>query len=74
MVSFNVRELNPHDVSMILDETSKIHRKVNNMRYASIIIYIDVQDTVRASFGPYNTIEEVDVYVGSVNLLVTSFF
>ena len=30
VLSFNVRELNLHDVSMILDETSKMHKKVDN--------------------------------------------
>jgi cysteine desulfurase/selenocysteine lyase len=39
VVSFNVRGLNPHDVSMILDETSKCTRKWITLRCASTTIY-----------------------------------
>ena len=74
VVSFNVRELNPHDVSMILDETSKICTRSGYHCAMPALQFIDVQGTVRASFGPYNTIEEVDMLVESVNLLATSFF
>ncbi len=30
VVWFNMKELNPYNVSMILNETSKIHKKVDN--------------------------------------------
>jgi cysteine desulfurase/selenocysteine lyase len=74
VVSFNIGELNPHDVSLILDETNKICTRSGYHCAMPALRFIDVQGTVRASFGPYNTIEEVDVLVESVNQLATSFF
>ncbi|HXY87720.1 MAG TPA: cysteine desulfurase [Candidatus Acidoferrales bacterium] len=74
LVSFNVGELNPHDVSLILDETNKICTRSGYHCAMPALQFLDVQGTVRASFGPYNTIEEVDVLVESVNQLATTFF
>jgi len=64
LILFNVGELNPHDVSLILDETNKICTRSGYHCAMPALQFVDVQGTVRESFGPYNTIEEVDVLVG----------
>ena len=74
VVSFNVGDLNPHDVSLILDETNKICTRSGYHCAMPALQFVDVQGTVRASFGLYNTTEEVDVLVESVTQLATSFF
>jgi cysteine desulfurase/selenocysteine lyase len=72
VVPFNVGELNPHDVSMILDETSKICTRSGYHCAMPALQSIGINGTVRASFGAYNTAEEVDLLAGSVSLIATS--
>ncbi len=72
VVPFNVGELNPHDVSMILDETSKICTRSGYHCAMPALQSLGINGTVRASFGAYNTAEEVDLLAGSVSLIATS--
>jgi cysteine desulfurase/selenocysteine lyase len=72
VVPFNVGELNPHDVSMILDETSKICTRSGYHCAMPALESLGINGTVRASFGAYNTAEEVDLLAGSVSLIATS--
>jgi cysteine desulfurase/selenocysteine lyase len=72
VVPFNVGELNPHDVSMILDETSKICTRSGYHCAMPALVSLGINGTVRASFGAYNTAEEVDLLAGSVSLIATS--
>jgi cysteine desulfurase/selenocysteine lyase len=72
VVPFNVGELNPHDVSMILDETSRICTRSGYHCAMPALVSLGINGTVRASFGAYNTAEEVDLLAGSVSLIATS--
>jgi cysteine desulfurase/selenocysteine lyase len=72
VVPFNVGELNPHDVSMILDETSKICTRSGYHCAMPALESLGINGTVRASFGAYNTAEEVNLLAGSVSLIATS--
>lgn len=67
VVSFNVVGLNAHDVAMILDETKKICVRSGYHCAMPGIRFLEVDGTVRASFGLYNTREEVDLLVDSVS-------
>jgi cysteine desulfurase/selenocysteine lyase len=73
VVPFNVGQLNPHDVSMILDETSKICTRSGYHCAMPALEFFGINGTVRASFGAYNTAEEVEVLAESVKLIATSF-
>ena len=73
VVPFNVGQLNPHDVSMILDETSKICTRSGYHCAMPALEFLGINGTVRASFGAYNTAEEVEVLAESVSLIATSF-
>ena len=73
VVPFNVGQLNPHDVSMILDETSKICTRSGYHCAMPALEFLGINGTVRASFGAYNTAEEVEVLAESVKLIATSF-
>jgi cysteine desulfurase/selenocysteine lyase len=72
VVPFNVGELNPHDVSIILDETSKICTRSGYLCAMPALEALGINGTVRASFGAYNTAEEVDLLAESVKLIATS--
>ncbi len=72
VVSFNVAGMHPHDVSMILDETNKICTRSGYHCAMPALLSLGLNGTVRASFGPYNTIEEVELLTGAVGLIATS--
>ena len=72
VVPFNIGQLNPHDVSMILDETSTICTRSGYHCAMPALESLGINGTVRASFGAYNTAEEVEVLAESVNLIATS--
>jgi cysteine desulfurase/selenocysteine lyase len=72
VLSFNIADIHPHDVSMMLDETSKICTRSGYHCAMPALLLFGLNGTVRASFGPYNTIEEVDLLAGSVGLIATS--
>ncbi|HUW68231.1 MAG TPA: cysteine desulfurase [Candidatus Nanoarchaeia archaeon] len=72
VVPFNVIGLNPHDVAMILDETRKICVRSGHHCAIPSIHFLKVDGTVRASFGPYNIPEEVDLLIDTVAQIATS--
>ena len=72
VVPFNVGELNPHDVSVILDETNNICTRSGYHCAMPALQSLGINGTVRASFAAYNTPEEVDLLAGSVSLVATS--
>lgn len=72
IVSFNVRNLNSHDVAMILDETKKICVRSGAMCAQTALARLCIAGAARASFGCYNTEEEVEALVSSVELIAKS--
>jgi len=72
-VPFNVGPLNPHDVSMILDEAASICTRSGYHCAMPALESLGINGTVRASFGAYNTAEEVETLVESVRQIATSF-
>jgi cysteine desulfurase/selenocysteine lyase len=73
MVCFNVGDLNCHDVSMILDETKNICTR-SGLHCASLAVRAmgAPEGTVRASFGCYTTVEEVDALARAVDEISTT--
>lgn len=59
-VSFNIKGLNSHDVALILDEASGIMLRSGHHCCIPLIRGLGVDGTVRASLYIYNTTEEVD--------------
>ena len=72
VVPFNVGPLNPHDVSMILDEAATICTRSGYHCAMPALESLGINGTVRASFGAYNTAEEVETLVESVSMIATS--
>ncbi|MGZ7167715.1 MAG: cysteine desulfurase [Halobacteriota archaeon] len=73
VVPFNVEPLNPHDVSMMLDETASICTRSGYHCAMPALESLGINGTVRASFGAYNTAEEAETLVESVRQIATSF-
>jgi len=69
LVSFNVRNMNPHDVAMILDETRKVCVRSGALCAQTALARLCITGAVRASFGCYSTREEVDTLVSSVEMI-----
>lgn len=65
ILSFNVRDVHPHDVGTILDHEG-IAVRTGHHCAQPIMDRFDVAATIRASFGLYNTEAEVDVLVEGI--------
>ncbi len=72
LVSFNVKNLNSHDVAMILDETKGICVRSGALCAQPALARLCITGAVRASFGCYTTKEEVDLLVDSVAMIAKS--
>lgn len=66
-VSFNIKDLNPHDVALMLDEASNIMVRSGHHCCMPLMKYFGLKEgTVRVSFYLYNTEEEVDRFLETV--------
>lgn len=63
VVPFNLKGMHPHDVALILDETRTICVRSGYHCAMPGILHMGLEGTVRASFAPYNTPEEVDIFI-----------
>jgi cysteine desulfurase/selenocysteine lyase len=72
VVAFNIEGLNPHDVAIILDETKSICVRSGHHCAIPSINFLKVNGTVRASFALYNTEEEADLFVETVEKIARS--
>jgi cysteine desulfurase/selenocysteine lyase len=69
LVSFNVKNMNAHDVAMILDETKKICVRSGALCAQTALARLGITGSVRASFGCYTTKEEVDALASTVEMI-----
>ena len=67
VVSFNIVGMNAHDVAMILDQTRSICVRSGYHCAMPGIGHLGVNGTVRASFGLYNTEDEVETLISTVS-------
>ena len=66
VISFNLGDIHPHDLATILDEDGIAIRSGHHCAQV-LMERLDVSATSRASFYIYNTKEEVDVFISSLN-------
>lgn len=67
MVSFNIEGVNPHDVALMLDESSDIMVRSGHHCCMPLMKYFGLKEgTVRASLYLYNTEAEVDKFLETV--------
>jgi cysteine desulfurase / selenocysteine lyase len=65
ILSFNIDDIHPHDVGTILDREG-IAVRTGHHCAQPVMDRFDVAATVRASFGLYNTRDEIDALVASL--------
>jgi len=67
VVSFTINGINPHDVALMLDEASDIMVRSGHHCCMPLMTYLGLEaGTVRASLYLYNTVEEVDTFLTTV--------
>ncbi len=66
VISFNVKGIHPHDVASILDSQNVCVRSGNHCAQP-LMRYLGIDSTCRASFYIYNTMQDVDNLVNSLN-------
>jgi len=71
VVSFNVPPLHPHDVAAVLDEHNIMVRSGHHCALP-VMKKLGINGTVRASFHVYNSLEEVETFLGVMEELVKS--
>lgn len=67
-VAFNVCGVHPHDVASILDYK---HVAIRAGHHCAQQLHrgLDIESSCRASFGIYNTKEEIDAFIDSINFV-----
>ncbi|MDG2397010.1 MAG: cysteine desulfurase [Flavobacteriaceae bacterium] len=69
VISFNVDEIHPYDIGLILDKMG-IAVRTGKHCTQPIMDFYDIPGTVRVSFAFYNTFEEIDKLVFAINKAV----
>jgi len=69
VVSFNVPPLHPHDVAAVLDDHGIMVRSGHHCALP-VMKKLGINGTVRASFHVYNSVEEVEAFLGVIEELV----
>lgn len=73
LASFNVGDLNPHDVALALDISKKIMiRSGHHCTLPTMKEVIHANGTARASLYIYNTVAEVDMFLSTVEEIARS--
>ena len=73
LASFNVGDLNPHDVALALDVSKKIMiRSGHHCALPTMKEVIHADGTARASLYIYNTAEEVELFLSTVEEIANS--
>jgi cysteine desulfurase/selenocysteine lyase len=62
VISFNVKNIHPYDIGMILDKLGVAVRTGHHCAQP-IMQFFEIPGTVRASFAFYNTKAEIDIFV-----------
>jgi cysteine desulfurase/selenocysteine lyase len=69
VISFNIAGIHPFDLGTMLDKTGVAVRTGHHCADPLMKFY-DIPGTIRASFGLYNTKEEIDRFIQSLNKVV----
>lgn len=69
VVSFSIDNINAQDVGLLLDQNGIAVRTGHHCNMP-LMDYLGVSATIRASFGIYNTKQEVDLFIESLNKVI----
>lgn len=65
IISFNVKDIHPHDVSTVLDSYG-ISSRAGHHCCQPLMRYMGINASVRISFYLYNSLEDIDVFIDSI--------
>lgn len=65
VISFNVKDIHPHDVATILDSEEVAIRAGHHCAHP-LMNFMGVNATCRASFYFYNTLKDIDIFIESL--------
>ena len=68
--SFNINGLHHYDIATLLSEKN-IFVRSGHLCNQSLMNYLGIDGCVRASLSFYNTLKEVDVFIGSLKRVLT---
>jgi len=72
IISFNVADIHPHDLSQVLDQYGVAIRSGHHCAQIALA-KLGVESTNRVSFYVYNTIEEIDIMIDALHKSVKLF-
>lgn len=72
IISFTFDDEHPSDVATLLDQQN-IAVRAGHHCAMPLMEYLDIKGTIRASFAPYNTIDDVDKFIAAVTKSSTFF-
>ncbi len=72
IIAFNVEEVHPHDVAQVLD-LQNVAIRTGHHCTQPLMKYLEIPSCCRVSFSIYNTFEDIDKLVESLEK-VTSYF
>ena len=72
IISFNLKNIHAHEVSSFLD-VDGIAVRAGHHCCQPLMKHLKVNATSRASFGVYNTTEEIDIFINSLNKCINFF-
>jgi len=72
VISFNINGIHPYDLGMLLDKMG-IAVRTGHLCADTVMQHYGIQGCVRISFGMYNTLEEVTVFIETLTKLVKMF-
>ncbi|MHA1713945.1 MAG: aminotransferase class V-fold PLP-dependent enzyme [Candidatus Ranarchaeia archaeon] len=69
ILGFNIKSLHPHDVAMILDESSNIQVRSGLLCAHPFIQCLSENGVVQLSLHAYNTTEQIDVFIEKLSAI-----
>ena len=69
VISFNVGEIHPYDIGMLLDKMG-IAVRTGHHCADPVMQHFNVQGTVRVSLGMYSTTEEIDILISALKKII----
>ncbi|HEY9885919.1 MAG TPA: aminotransferase class V-fold PLP-dependent enzyme, partial [Vampirovibrionales bacterium] len=73
LISFTINDVHPSDMAMLLDKENSICIRVGHHCAQPLMSILGASATARASFGLYNTLEEVDTFIESLKKVLVFF-
>jgi cysteine desulfurase/selenocysteine lyase len=72
VISFNIEGIHSYDLGMLLDKMG-IAVRTGHLCADTVMQHFGIQGCLRISFGMYNTKEEIDIFITSLNKVLKMF-